>query len=526
MFFSCLQSYHDQQTVAMEQLSEENSSLRCRLRDVAHSPLSDNEKQQLLLDHRQHSSSAPASIAINLVDQGGDNAGTTTPDWDKQSLCSEVSVACLQDRIMQMQETHYSTNEELQATLQELSDLQAQLVELQHENERLADEKSVLLESLCRQTEKLEDSRTEADTLKQLLYEGGEPEQGAGSEREQRLVELLKGAQDEREALLQQHEQLGSQAQDARQSAASQAAEADRLRDRVRLLESTLDATHAERKQLEQELAVAREQSSSRHIEINRLATLLENARAKVTQLEQDRAADGDKCELDELLDVARREKDAVESQAAALQEQLSLCRCEVDRLRDQAASLQEECKVTRNNARCTQGELEYRCDQLSSENARLCGELQALRDAAGELQAQAQRQLDDKRQLKAVLSDSQRHCADMEQRLRDTSDELDVEKRLRQEENDEWQQFQNDLLMTVRVANDFKTEAQQELQNLLIENKTQRDKVRSLEQQLDKLKAQTGRYSFHLFIFHCNLQKIGILINTSILNIQNNSIS
>lgn len=54
----------------------------------------------------------------------------------------------------------FSTNEELQATLQELSDLQNQLTEVQVDNERLSDEKSVLLESLCRQTEKLEDSRT------------------------------------------------------------------------------------------------------------------------------------------------------------------------------------------------------------------------------------------------------------------------------------------------------------------------------------------------------------------------------
>lgn len=105
---------------------------------------------------------------------------------------SEVSVACLQDRIMQMQETHYSTNEELQATLQELSDLQAQLTELQQENERLADEKAVLLESLCRQTEKLEDSRTEVDTLKQLLYKDREGEAESTTEREQKLVELLK----------------------------------------------------------------------------------------------------------------------------------------------------------------------------------------------------------------------------------------------------------------------------------------------------------------------------------------------
>lgn len=42
---------------------------------------------------------------------------------------------------------------------------------------------------------------------------------------------------------------------------------------------------------------------------------------------------------------------------------------------------------------------------------------------------------------------------------------------------------------MTVRVANDFKTEAQHELEKLVLENKTLRDKNRSLESQVEKLK-------------------------------------
>lgn len=216
IFFFLSQSYHEQQTVAMEQLSEENTSLRCRLRDVAHSPLSDTEKQQLLLDHRHHSSSAPASIAgltnglantcnNAILDSNNQHSiiNQGTNDWDGRSVSSvsEVSVACLQDRIMQMQETHYSTSEELQATLQELQDLQAQLGELNSENERLADEKAVLLESLCRQTERLEDSRTEVDTLKQLLYRDGSNvdfvtdgslSNTTTAHREQKLVELLK----------------------------------------------------------------------------------------------------------------------------------------------------------------------------------------------------------------------------------------------------------------------------------------------------------------------------------------------
>jgi hypothetical protein len=45
---------------------------------------------------------------------------------------------------------------------------------------------------------------------------------------------------------------------------------------------------------------------------------------------------------------------------------------------------------------------------------------------------------------------------------------------------------------MTVRVANDFKTEAQQELEKLVLENKNLRDKLRGLEAQVDKLKGRT----------------------------------
>ncbi|XP_021921793.1 cytospin-A-like isoform X2 [Zootermopsis nevadensis] len=480
------------QRADLEQLTAENGSLRTRLHNVAHSPLSDSEKEQLLLATavRQHSS-APASMMAAELQGDGTLADTScsTPDWDKQSSSSlsEVSVACLQDRIMQMEETHYSTNEELQATLQELADLQVQLTELQADNERLTEEKSVLLESLCRQTEKLEDSRTKVDTLQELLLHHDQAE--CCTEREQKLVELLKSAQEEREVLLLKQEEMNSQLTELRQSADVQGEEAGRLTDRVRLLESTVDATHAERKQLDQELALAKEESSSRSIEISRLTTLLDNARAKIEELEQAREL-GDKTELDELLDNARKEKDALESQAAMLQEQLSRSQCETARLRDQVTHLQEECKVMRNNAKSAVSDLEYQCGVVRQEKQQLSAELQVLQESVAELQVQCQCHLEDKRQLKAVLSETQRHQGDVERKLAEQERALADEKRLRQEESTEWGQFQSDLLMTVRVANDFKTEAQQELEKLVLENKCLRDKLRGLEAQVEKLKA------------------------------------
>ncbi|KAF4514014.1 UNVERIFIED_CONTAM: hypothetical protein B566_EDAN018617, partial [Ephemera danica] len=84
-----------------------------------------------------------------------------------------------------------STSEELQATLQELADLQTQLADLQSDNARLTDEKAVVLQSLCKQTERLEDCRARVESLTGLLCTEGLP---APTDTEARLLELIKQA--------------------------------------------------------------------------------------------------------------------------------------------------------------------------------------------------------------------------------------------------------------------------------------------------------------------------------------------
>lgn len=61
--------------------------------------------------------------------------------------------------------------------------------------------------------------------------------------------------------------------------------------------------------------------------------------------------------------------------------------------------------------------------------------------------------------------------------------------------QEEEWEKFQNDLLTSVRVANDFKTEAQQDLQKLIMENKAGRDRIKQLEIQIEKLKGKSFFY-------------------------------
>ena len=144
--------------------------------------------------------------------------------------------------------------------------------------------------------------------------------------------------------------------------------------------------------------------------------------------------------------------------------------------------------KVARNNAKSAIEDLEYRLTQIREERLTVVAEAQLLRDSLAELQSQCQRHLEDKREMKAVLSELQRREREAQNRQYELECALAEERKLRQEESTEWQQFQTDLLMTVRVANDFKTEAQSELERVVMENKAQRDRLRALEAQLDKL--------------------------------------
>lgn len=66
---------------------------------------------------------------------------------------------------------------------------------------------------------------------------------------------------------------------------------------------------------------------------------------------------------------------------------------------------------------------------------------------------------------------------------------QLSEEKEFYVKQEEKWQAFQKDLLTTVRVANDLKTEAEEQSECLLNENKTLSEKISNLEYELDKLK-------------------------------------
>ncbi|XP_059479560.1 cytospin-A-like isoform X7 [Neocloeon triangulifer] len=494
--------------VQLKELRVENKTLKTKLAQLEAStaaataanstasqlqPLSDTEK--LLLGQIHQHSSAPASIAGTEPPTPYDALGTDmlastcsqgvpgTPDWEHQSLgsCSEVSVAGLQDRILQMEETHYSTSEELQATLQELADLQNQLSELQSDNSRLTDEKAVVLQSLCKQTERLEDCRARVESLTALLCSEGLP---APNDTEAKLLEIIKGLHEERsehQGLIEAAEARVRGAQERLLAAETASA---RQNERVSVLQAQVEVGVADKKRLEDRLEATLREAQEKAIEHDRIENLLANAKAKIEELEECRTSPANETQLESRLESIRSEKEELEVKIVELQEQLAKAQGEVARIRETTNTLQEELKVSRNNARSQVSELEFVINQEREETKRA-------QAASTEQAAQAQRHLEDKRQLRATLSEAQRENLALKEELKTIQAQLDEEKRLRAEENDEWIQFRSDLLMTVRVANDFKTEAQQQLAKLVVENKALKEKNRSLEAELTKAKAQ-----------------------------------
>ncbi|EFX79572.1 hypothetical protein DAPPUDRAFT_304455 [Daphnia pulex] len=342
--------------------------------------------------------------------------------WERQSRQSSgsevsgVSLACLQGRIQQMEETHHSTNEELQATLQELADLQVQLNEFQAENDKLKDEKQTLKRKLEIRTEQFKQARDQMESLKQhLLLQCNE-------------------AEDERKALQAKQMEL------AKMLAAQQAEATEReqhvtwLTSRVRHLEACID-----------------EGDSKLHSELNKL--MKENEKL-------------------------RQDKESTEGTAITAQDQLAAAQRDNALLRDQISALQEENRTVRQKSKEEVADLEYKVEQLLAKKQSLIVETSTLHSAVAELESSCRRHLEDKREMRTTAADQQVKLADALAR-RDELERLSSDERAKWEaQQEEWQQFQKDLLTTVRVANDFKLETLAKMEKVMEENRVLHEKL------------------------------------------------
>lgn len=239
-----------------------------------------------------------------------------------------LSVESLTDRIQKMEESHHSTAEELQATLQELADQQQVVQELTAENERLAEEKGLLQTSLLQQRERVELLAQQNESLLQRLREQAQSNEAEASrasrvaDLEQHLAEQVESSRFEREKLVDIQQQLTGSLRALEMENQEAQIAVKSLKEEVELLQGQLESEkiakdEAVRKTGEQRLATEALRAEGASLKVQ-----VEVERQKIAELKAVQSA-SDNTELESLLKAAHEDRDKLELSCTDLRQEL-----------------------------------------------------------------------------------------------------------------------------------------------------------------------------------------------------------
>ncbi|NWH65847.1 CYTSB protein, partial [Geococcyx californianus] len=409
---------------------------------------------------------------------------------------SDLSVASLTERIQKMEENHHSTAEELQATLQELSDQQQMVQELTTENEKLVEEKALLETSFRQHRDRAEQLSQENEKLMTLLQERSKNEEsraqeGKVLEAEQKCAEVLEKAQFEREKLLNIQQQLTSslrslerEHQDAQQMIKSLREENEKL---LKLLEVEQQSNSTVTKTLE-DCKIALE---GLKIENSALKTQLESEKQKAAEINV-MGCTTDSSEVQEMLKVAHIEKDQLQASCTELKQELLKANSELKHIQGLLSKAENEC-----------GQLKELCDrqaeQLNRTNQKLQektseneADIKNLKETIFELEDQVEQHRAIKLHNNQLISDLESKAMKLEEQKQDTERQLKALTKQMKEDTEEWRRFQADLQTAVVVANDIKCEAQQELRVVKRKLQEEEEKSARLQKELDEVKGSS----------------------------------
>uniref|UniRef100_UPI00358F5522 cytospin-A n=1 Tax=Myxine glutinosa TaxID=7769 RepID=UPI00358F5522 len=468
------------------------------------SPLVDAERLSSSVDNLDSETSEFPALAgassDDALDASSESEGGGGAAGGAQSPC-EVSVACLTEKIHQMEESHHSISEELQATLQEFQDLQQVTQELSNENERLSEERVLLVDSLCQQTERADELAQQAEVYYDTLEQHGVPlpdgfDTSPGPrllEIERRYVELAESARFEREQLLgvQQHLSGALHASELENKEAQDVI--SNLKDRNRQLERMLESEREAAVTLALQLEEARGAVQAIQVEVCRLRPQLEEERRKVTELCAVYQAGGAP-DVAGLLEVASREKEL-------LQEALEHLRVDMEQSHSNNLHLQEDIeKLTLE----IQLEMEQHkkavnaIEQLQEDGKEKETEVGDMKETIFELEDEVEQHRAVKLHDNLVISDLENAVKKLQDQTRDYEKEIKVLKRKLRDESEEWRQFQTDLQTAVVIANEIKAEAQEEIDELKRCLQEAQEKNEQLCKDMEELKAQSWQQEEH----------------------------
>ncbi|XP_006901471.1 PREDICTED: cytospin-A isoform X1 [Elephantulus edwardii] len=410
---------------------------------------------------------------------------------------SEVSVACLTERIHQMEENQHSTSEELQATLQELADLQQITQELNSENERLGEEKVILMESLCQQSDKLEHLSRQVEYFRSLLDEHHlayaveeDVKSGRYLELEQRYVDLAENARFEREQLLGVQQHLSNTLKMAEQDNKEAQEMIGALKERNHHMERLIEAEQKGKAALATTLEEYKATVASDQMEMNRLKAQLENEKQKVAELYSIHNS-GDKSDIQDLLESVRLDKEKAEALAGSLQEDLAHTRNEANRLQDTIAKVEDEYRAFQEEAKKQMEDLNLTLEKLRAELEEKETERSDMKETIFELEDEVEQHRAVKLHDNLIISDLENTVKKLQDQKHDMEREIKTLHRRLREESAEWRQFQADLQTAVVIANDIKSEAQEEIGDLKRRLHETQEKNEKLTKELEEIKSR-----------------------------------
>lgn len=273
---------------------------------------------------------------------GGGIQGSDPASGATGAVSRELSVESLTEKIQQMEESHHSTSEELQATLQELQDQQQVVTELTSENERLSEQKRRLQASLQEQRERVELLAQKNEALLLRLRDQRDESSRAG-ELEQRCAELVESARFEREKLVDIQQQLTGSLRQLEQEHKEAQAEAQALGEERDRLQGELEREREGRSQAERAAEEHEGAAEALQTEVERLRTQLDLERQKVSELKAVQSASADSTELQGLLKAAHDERDRLEEECTQLRQVLHEAHGENERIRAALTKVSQE---------------------------------------------------------------------------------------------------------------------------------------------------------------------------------------
>ncbi|XP_061245753.1 cytospin-B isoform X6 [Bos javanicus] len=405
----------------------------------------------------------PLSPAGSLVKSSKCSAAGSSPN-----TASELSLASLAEKIHRMEENQHSTAEELQATLQELSDQQQMVQELTAENEKLADEKTLLETSFHQHRERAEQLSQENEKLMTLLQErvkGEEPgaQEGKILELEQKCTEILEQGRFEREKLLSIQQQLTCRLRAVEE-------EHRGALELVRHLQE-VNGELTTRLELEQHSGGPTAEIPAAHqlpveglqVENGSLQASLENEEQKTGGASPlGPMAEG--CDVQEMLTMARAEKDQLEQSCSELRQELLKAHGEVKRVSSLLAKVEKDYSYLKEICDHQAEQLSRTSLKLQEKASESDAEIKDMKETIFELEDQVEQHRAVKLHNNQLISELESSVMKLEEQKSDLERQLKTLTKQIKDETEEWRRFQADLQTAVVVANDIKVEAQQEL--------------------------------------------------------------